>query len=63
MILDLGSFPRKGLIVDRASYAKTLGEGVGVEGGTAKHGRSRGCKTIKEVVEDRETTNLSPVTK
>ena len=29
----------------------------------AKHGKSRGCKTTKEVVEDRETTNLSAMVK
>ena len=31
-------------------------------GGT-KHRKSRGCKTIKEVIEDRETTDLSVMAK
>ena len=28
-----------------------------------KHGKSRGCKTRKEAVEDRETTDLSAMVK
>ena len=32
-------------------------------GSETKHGKSRGCKTRKEMVESRETTNLSAMAK
>ena len=51
MILDLGSFTRTGLLVDRVHSAETLVVGSKRKG--------RGNNTIMEVVEDGETSNLS----
>ena len=55
MILDLGRFTRRGLMVDWVIPAKNLGE--------TKHRKSKGCKTRKEAVEDRETNDLSVTAK
>ena len=46
----LGSFTRRGLMVDHGVPCRHLR-------GT-KHRKHRGCKARKEVVEDRETTHL-----
>ena len=54
MILDLGSFTRSGLMVEVSALQKPE---------VTKRGKSRGCKTRKEVVEDRETTDLSAMGK
>ena len=56
MILDLCSFTGRGLMVDHVSPAETLGVGT-------NHRRSRGCKTRKEMGEDRENTDLSAMVK
>ena len=50
MILDFGSFARRGLMMDHVSPAENWG---------TKHRNRRGCKTRKEAVEDKETTGLS----
>ena len=47
MVLDLGSFTRRGLLVERVASCRYLG----VEG--TKHGEGRGCKTRNEAEEDR----------
>ena len=54
MILDLGSFMRKGFLVDRVCPADTWGRGCG-----AKHGAGRGFKIRKDAEENGETTDLS----
>ena len=56
MILDLGSFTRRWLMVDSVIPAETWGRHL-------KHGKSRGCKTRKKVEEDRETTDLFAMVK
>ena len=53
-ILDLGGLLRMRLIVDCVSLAESWGR---------KNGKNRGCKTRKEAGEDRETTDLSVMTK
>ena len=45
-------------MVDRVCPAEATWGGGGVG-----HGKSRGCKTRKEVAEDRETTDLSVMVK
>ena len=49
VIVHFGSFTRMGLIVDHVDSAETWGWG----GRAAKHGKSRGCETIKEAGEHR----------
>ena len=51
MILDLSIFMRRGFLVDHVHPAETL------------RGESRGCKTRKEAVVDRDTTDLSAMVK
>ena len=56
MILDFGSFTKRGLLADLECPAETWGMVAGTD-----HGQSRGCKAGEESVEDRETTNLPAV--
>ena len=69
-MLDFSSFTRRGLMVDRVWWTvdvdSTRSGGPCVpcrKWGRKQHARSRGCKTRKEVVEDRETTDLSAMAK
>ena len=55
MVLDLGSFTRRGLLVDCVRPADTWGR--------TNHGEGRGCKSRKEAEEDRENTDLSVMVK
>ena len=55
-IVDFGSFTRRELLVNRMLPTDTWGRGI-------NHREGRGCKTRKEVEEDRETTNLSAMAK
>ena len=54
MILDLGSFIIRGLMVDRVHPKETWGDKVQ---------KGQTCKTTNETVEDRETTDLSVMAK
>ena len=54
MILDLGGFTRRGLLVDRMSCRHL--EGI-------EHSEGRGCKTRNEVEEDTVTTDQSVMVK
>ena len=54
MVLDFGSFTRRGLLVDRARSADTSEWG-------RKQGKSRGNRTRKEGEEDREAIDLLAV--
>ena len=55
MILDLGSFTKKGVESRLCESCRNLGG--------RKHRKNRVCKTRNEVVEDRETTELSVMVK
>ena len=60
MILDFGSFTRRGFLVNCVRTVETWeggGGGTGEEG-RIKHRNSRGCKDRKEAVEDGEATDL-----
>ena len=58
MILDLGSFTRRGVMVEHVSPAETWGLGV-----DTKRGKSKGSKIREEAVENRETADLSVMAK
>ena len=51
--MDLGSFTRRGLLVDRMHPADTW------EREGTKHGEGRGCKTRNEAEEDRDPRAIS----
>ena len=59
-MLDFGSFTQRGLMMDHVHHAEAWGVGGG---GGVETRKSGGCKTRKEEVEERQTTDLSVMRK